>query len=174
VTWHFGPNGGTIPLPNYWNDDYWPRFVATGELANNGGGIIIGSQGSVVFGAISVSQPLSASTGQYKPVIWTPPETVRLIPDELDKSYKRPPKTLPRPFSHWADWVEAAKARKPAGAPFSYGGMLTELGAISIIALTQKGQTLYYDAKAARFKNSDHANTLLRRTSYRQGFGLTT
>ena len=67
VTWHYGPDGGTIPLPKYWKDDYWPRFVENGELANNGGGIIVGSKGAFVFGAISVSQPLSASTGQYKP-----------------------------------------------------------------------------------------------------------
>ena len=171
VTWHYGPDGGTIPLPKYWKDDYWPRFVSTGELANNGGGIIIGSQGAFVFGAISVSQPLSASTGQYKPVVWTPPETVRLIPDELDRSYKRPPKTLPRPYSHWADWVESAKAGKPAGAPFSYGGLLTELGLLANVAYRQKGQTLYYDGKAGRFTNSGEANSGLERI-YREGFRL--
>ena len=173
VTWHYGPDGGTIPLPKYWKEEYWPRFVETGELANNGGGIIIGSKGSVVFGAISVSQPLSASTGAYKPVIWTPPETVRLIPDELDKEYKRPPKTLPRPFSHWADWAESAKAGKTAGAPFSYGALMAEIGLIGNIACTQKGKTLYYDGKAGKFKNSEEANKLLRRT-YREGFALAT
>ena len=171
VTWHYGPDGGTIPLPKYWKEDYWPRFVATGELANNGGVIMVGSNGAIVFGAISVSQPLSASTGLYRPVIWTPEETTRLVPDELNRDYKRPARTLPRPFSHWADWVEAAKTNKPAGAPFAYGGLMTELGLLGNIACTQRGKILYYDGKAGRFKNSEEANTLFRR-SYRDGFAL--
>lgn len=173
VTWHCGPEGGAIPLPAYWKDEYWPRFVENGELADNGGVLMIGSQGAYIFGAISVSQPATAATGEYKPVIWTPAETCRLIPDELDKSYKRPPKTIPRVFSHWADWVESAKARKPAGTHFGYSSLLTELGLLGNIATTQKGKTLYYDGKAGRFQNNDQANGLLRR-AYREGFRLTT
>ncbi|HYK89868.1 MAG TPA: gfo/Idh/MocA family oxidoreductase, partial [Acidobacteriota bacterium] len=64
-------------------------------------------------------------------------------------------------------------ARKPAGAPFSYGGLLTELGLLGNIACTQKGKALHYDGKAGRFVNNEEANTLLRRT-YREGFELRT
>ena len=120
-----------------------------------------------------MSQPATAATGQYKPVIWTPAETCRLIPDELDKSYKRPSKTIPRVFSHWADWVEAAKARQPAAAPFTYGALLTELGELGIVATAINGKALYYDGKAGKFQNSDEANRLLKR-DYRAGFTLAT
>jgi hypothetical protein len=116
---------------------------------------------------------LTASTGEYKPVTWGTPTKVRMFPEELEKSYKQPNKTLPRPFNHWWDWLESAKARKPAGAPFSYGGLMTETALLGNIGYTQRGKVLYYDAKAGWFVNNEEANRLLR-VSYREGFPLPT
>ena len=165
VVWHYGPDSGAIPLPKGWRDN--------DILPPAGGGIFFGSKGSLVFGPIYASLPLTASTGAYKPVTWGTPTKVRMFPEELESSYKQPKKTLPRPFNHWSDWAESAKANKPAGAGFSYGGPMSETALIGNIAFTQKGKILNYDAKAGRFENNDEANKLLQ-GSYRNGWALPT
>jgi len=97
-----------------------------------------------------------------------------MFPEELEKSYKvKKPLHLPRPFNHWWDWLESAKARKPAGAPFSYGGLMSETAALGNIALLQAGRVLHYDPKAGLFLNNDEANKLLK-VPYREGFTLPT
>jgi len=163
IVWHYGPDSGDIPMPPGWD----PKE----KLPAAGGGIIFGSQGAIVFGPIYASLPLTASTGEYKPVTWGTPTKIRMFPPELERDYKQPPKTLPRPFNHWWDWLESAKARKPAGAGFSYGGLMTETALLGNIACTQKGKILYYDPKAGRFENNPEANQLLR-VSYRKGWEL--
>ena len=164
VIWHYGLDYGHIPLPKGW--------ATRDVLPPAGGGIFFGSQGAIVFGPIYASLPLAASTGAYKPVTWGTPTKIRMFPEELEKSYKvKKPLNLPRPFNHWWDWAESAKAGKPAGAPFSYGGLLSETSALGNIGFLQPGKVLNYDSKAGLFLNSDEANKLLK-ASYRQGFTL--
>jgi predicted dehydrogenase len=159
VYWHMG---GKFSPPKDW---------PAGEQFPGGGGVIVGSKGSIVFGALYASLPLSASTEGYKPVSWGTPGKICLIPEALDKEYKRPPKSLPRVRSHWVDWVESAKAGRPAGSNFDFGGILTGVGLLGNIACRQKGKVLYYDEKKGRFTNNDEANALLTR-KYRDGWKL--
>ena len=163
IVWHYGTESGAIPLPKGWK--------AGDKLYSAGGGILYGTKGSIVFGPIYASLPLTASSGEYKPVTWGTPTKIRMFPEELEKEYKQPKKTLPRPFNHWADWVDSVKAKKPAGAGFSYGGPMSETALLGNIAYTQKGKVLTYDAKAGLFVNNDEANKLLK-VSYRQGWEL--
>jgi predicted dehydrogenase len=163
VTWHYGNNTGSIPLPMGWKEG--------DTLPGAGGGIIYGSKGTIVFGPIYASLPRTASTGEYKPVTWGTPQKVKLYPEELDKSYKRPDPTLSRPFSHWMDWVECAKAGKPAGSHFAYGGALSIIGHMGNIACFHRGKILYYDAKKGKFTNSDDANKLFGRPN-REGWKM--
>ncbi len=164
VIWHYGVDYGHIPLPKGWKK--------TDTLPPAGGGIFYGSQGAIVFGPIYASLPLSASTQGYKPVTWGTPTKIRMFPEELEKSYKvKNPLNLPRPFNHWWDWAESAKAAKQAGAPFSYGGLLSETSALGNLGFLQPGKILNYDAKAGLFLNNDDANKALK-VSYRQGFTL--
>jgi len=163
VTWHYGENSGSIPLPMGWKEG--------DKLPVQGGGVLYGSKGSIVFGPIYASQPRSASSGAYKPVAWGTPDKLTLYPPELDKSYKRPDATLPRPFSHWMDWIEAAKSGRQAGSHFGYAGPMTQVALLGNIACLQKGKTLDYDAEKGRFKNNDAANHLFQR-AYREGWKL--
>jgi predicted dehydrogenase len=164
VIWHYGLDYGHVPLPKGW--------AARDVLPPAGGGIFFGSQGAIVFGPIYASLPLAASKGDYKPVTWGTPTKIRMFPEELEKSYKvKKPLNLPRPFNHWWDWAESAKAGKPAGAPFSYGGLLSETSSLGNIGFLQPGKVLTYDSKAGLFLNNDEANKALK-VSYRQGFTL--
>ncbi len=95
-----------------------------------------------------------------------------MFPQELEKTYKvKRPLNLPRPFNHWWDWCESAKAGKQAGAPFTYGGLLSETSALGNIGFLQPGRILQYDAKAGLFLNNDEANKMLK-VSYREGWAL--
>ena len=163
VTWHYGGNSGTIPPPLGWKAD--------DKLPSGGGGAIYGSKGTLVFGPIYASHPRSVQEGKYKPVEWGTPGKVQLYPAELDASYKRPDPTLPRPFSHWMDWIEAAKAGKQPGSHFGYGGMLSQMALLGNIASLQKGTILYYDGKKGEFKKNAEANQLFQR-AYRDGWNL--
>jgi len=169
VFWHYGQDSGHIPLPKGWN--------TKDDLPSAGGGILYGSQGAVVFGPIFASLPLTASTGAYKPVTWGTPTKIRYFPEELEKTYKvKKPLNLPRPFNHWADWLDSAKAGKPAGAGFSYGGLMTETALVGVIGFSQPGKLLRYDPAAGKFINNDEANAdrLMKRVAYRKGFELPT
>lgn len=63
--------------------------------------------------------------------------------------------------SHQQDWLNAVREGRPAGSPFDYGGRLTEIGLLGVIALRFPGRRLQYDEKAARFTDCDEANPLL-------------
>jgi hypothetical protein len=110
----------------------------------------------------------------YGPVYSSNPGAIKqvwLVPDDLDKSYVRPAKTLPRPESHWLEWAEAAKVGKQPSGNWTYGGLLTQICLLGNVAIRLKGQKLLYDAKTERFTNSHEANQLFART-YRKGWDL--
>ncbi|MGE5489126.1 MAG: Gfo/Idh/MocA family oxidoreductase [bacterium] len=168
VYYHYGLfNKDTIPRPPGWKE---------GEHNfNNIGGIMFGSQGAITFGALFASDPLVASTGGYQAnATWGVKEKIRLWPPELDAEFKRPDPTLPRPANHWADWVEAAKAGKPASSGVSYGGVMSEIALIGNGANAEPGKILEYDPKAGRFKNSEEANKMVLKRTYRPGWELPT
>jgi predicted dehydrogenase len=96
---------------------------------------------------------------------------VRLIPETAMKAYKRPEQKIPRAKEHHADWLQAIREGKKAGSDFSYGGPLTEIALLGVIALKMPGTKLQWDAPNMRFTNSDEANQHLN-PPYRQGWSL--
>jgi predicted dehydrogenase len=150
LTWH---GFRTPPLPQGWK---------SGEPLPEGGGILIGSKGTLVFGLMYRGQPQAAVPG-----------LVRLLPEDLDRSFERPAKTLARPKSHWLEWVDALKERQPASANFAYGAIGTEFALLGDIAIRHKGKILRFDAATGKFANSESANRMFQR-KYREGWTLPT
>jgi predicted dehydrogenase len=146
VTWY---GDATPPLPKGWN----PAVEFP-----NGGGVILGSKGSIVYGPVYNSLPGI-------------PKQVWLLPEELDKAYKRPEKTLPRPSNHWLEWIESAKAGTQPSANWSYGGALTQICLLGNIGIRHKGQLLRFDPKREKFTNSESANSMFERPN-RAGWAL--
>jgi len=160
VSWYLN-SPSRPPRPEGWKaDEKLPD--------ESGGGIIVGSKGSILFGKVFHGTNEKSTPG-----------LVRLYPDELDKSYKRPDMTIPRLKGegdlggHWTDWVESIKAGRPAGSPFDYGGILSKSAVLGNIALRNKGKMLRFDAKKEKFTNDDEANKLFQRP-YREGWKLPT
>jgi predicted dehydrogenase len=146
LTWY---GGDMPPIPKGW--DPAKQFP-------NGGGVILGSKGAIVYGPVYNSPPGKLTQ------VW-------LLPEELDSSYKRPAQTLPRPQNHWMEWIESAKAGKQPSADWLYGGSLTQVCLLGDIAIRHKGQMLQFDPKKVKFKNSSSANEMFEQPS-RSGWAL--
>jgi predicted dehydrogenase len=97
---------------------------------------------------------------------------LRIISEEKMKDYKQPEKTIPRvTTSHEGDWIRACKDGKPASSSFDYGGPLTEMALLGMIAIRLKDQRLKWDSKNLKFTNNEEANRLLHK-EYRKGWSL--
>jgi predicted dehydrogenase len=90
MTWHVG---NASVLPSYMKEDQLP----------SGGGMLVGTRGAILFGSIYMGKP-----GEIVP------GSVKLLPEELDRSYKRPAKTLAQPQKQLAGVDRMREVRKAA------------------------------------------------------------
>jgi predicted dehydrogenase len=95
----------------------------------------------------------------------------QIYPEARRKEFKPSPPRLPRVKGHAQDWLDAIRSGTKAGSDWSYGGPLTELGLLGVLALRFPGQELKYDGPTMRFTNSDQATKLLT-PKYREGWTL--
>jgi hypothetical protein len=96
---------------------------------------------------------------------------VRIIPETKMKAYQQPAKTIPRVSNHQKDWLEAIAKGTKAGSDFSYGGPLTEIALLGIIAMKLAGKKLEWDARQMRFTNCPEAEEFIN-PPYRAGWSL--
>jgi len=141
LVWYDG--NATIPKPPQLEDDRNPPGT---------GAVIIGDKGALMHG--------SHGGGG-----------VRLIPEKAMQEYEAPEPTIERVPGHHQDWINAMREGREAGSNFEYGGALTEIGLLGMIAIRMAGTKLEYDAEKARFTNSDEANAFIN-PAYRQGWSL--
>ena len=87
------------------------------------------------------------------------------------EAYKQPEKTIPRVKDHQQDWLQAIRNGTKAGSDFSYGGPLTEIALLGVIAIKMPGVKLEWDAQKMRFTNSLEANQFIN-PPYRKGWTL--
>ena len=73
--------------------------------------------------------------------------------------------------SHEKDWIRACKDGIPASSNFSYGGALTEMVLLGVLAIRVPNQRLEWDGPAMKFKDHDVANALIH-PPYRDGWTL--
>lgn len=82
----------------------------------------------------------------------------QIIPVEKDRAYQRPPQTIPRVKDHYEDWMRACKDGRPAGSGFEYGGPLTEVALLGVLAQRFTGQRLEWDSAELKITNHGEAN----------------
>ena len=132
------------PIPEEFND---------GEKFTLSGAMLVGDDGKIVHDSHGASG-------------------LRIISKEKMKNYKKPEKTIPRVnTSHEGDWIRACKDGNPASSSFDYGGPLTEMALLGMIAIRLKDQRLKWDSKNLKFTNNEEANRLLHK-EYRKGWSL--
>ncbi len=156
VAYEFPAKGSRGPVKLVWFDgeEKMPRppELEEGRDVPRTGAIVIGDQGKIMYGS-------HGAGGK------------RIIPEAKMKEYKLPPEKLPRVRNHHEDWLGAIKTGTRAGSDFDYGGPLTEIAQLGIIATKMLGQKLEWDGPNMRFTNCDEANQHLN-PPYRQGWTL--
>jgi predicted dehydrogenase len=156
VTFQFPARGKWGPVKLVWFDGAEkpprPKDLESGRNQPRTGGIVYGDKGTITYGSHGAGG-------------------VRIIPEPKMKAYERPDKTLPRVRGHHKDWLDAIKNNKNAGSNFDYGGPLTEIARLGIIATQMLGRKLEWDSRNMRFTNCDEANQLIN-PPYRKGWKL--
>ncbi len=142
VTLHWYSGTEPIPRPADLEEDRKP--VETGAF-------VLGDRGTIMYGSHGAGG-------------------VRIIPEEKMRAYQQPEKSLPRGLEHHRDWIDAIRNGTKAGSDFAdYGGPLTELAMLGVIAIKLPGTKLQWDTTNMRFTNCEEANQLVH-PPYREGW----
>jgi hypothetical protein len=79
---------------------------------------------------------------------------------------------IPRGTSgHEQDWVRACKDGKPASSTFDYGGPLTEMVLLGVLAMRLKDTLLEWDPVNLKVTNNSEADKYIRPV-FREGWEL--
>jgi hypothetical protein len=96
-------------------------------------------------------------------------ESLRLLPEEAMRSFKRPAKKYPRvkggPIQ---EWVEAIKNGTQPGANFEYASRLTEVVLLGNLAI-RLGKPIKWDSENLKVIGAPEADAMIRR-EYREGW----
>jgi len=156
IKFEFPAKGDRGPVTLYWysGEDHIPRprMLEEGRRHPQTGAVVYGTKGAITYGSHGAG-------------------SVRIIPEAAMRAYKLPEKKLPRGLEHHRDWLDAIKNGRQAGSNFDYGGPLTELAQLGIIAQRFLGTRLEWDGAKMRFTNCDEANAYIN-PPYRQGWAL--
>ncbi|MCC6796556.1 MAG: Gfo/Idh/MocA family oxidoreductase [Candidatus Hydrogenedentes bacterium] len=158
VRFRFPARGEMPPVDVTWYDGRLlppvPRDFGVEDKFDRNGAIIVGEKGTIVH--------KSHGAGG-----------LRLLPQGLAADYKQPDKTIPRvaAANHEMDWVRSCKDGKPASSTFEYGGALTEMALLGMLAIRMKDRRLEWDSANLRIANDDEANALVN-PPYREGWTL--
>jgi len=159
LTYQFPARGKMPPVKLVWTDGSYktprPKDLEKGRRIDASGAFIYGSKGQIKHGSHGASG-------------------MRIFPETKQKEYdpNRPAKTLRRVKNgHMGDWLRACKDGKPASSNFEYGGALTEMVLLGVVAMRFSGQKLEFDSKTMKFTNFPKANELLH-VKYRKGWSL--
>lgn len=156
ITFQFPAKGKRGPVKLLWYNSKReiprPADLEPGRKVPRTGAIVIGDKGKITYGSHGAGG-------------------VRIFPEAKMKAYKRPEPSIPRVKNHHEDWLQAIRNGGQAGSNFDYGGPLTELARLGIIAMLLPGRKLEWDGPNMRFTNSDEANRLIN-PPYRQGWTL--
>jgi len=157
ITFEFPAKGSRGPVKLIWHDGEF-TIPQPEELTKEGrkvvgiGAVLIGDKGKIMHG--------SHGAGGWG-----------IIPSSKAKDTKRPDESIPRikDGNHYMDWLNAVRENRPACSPFEYGGALSEIGLLAMIAIRHHGTRLEWNAPAMKFANHEAANAMLT-PAYRQGW----
>ncbi len=151
VRYAFPARGNRPPVKLTWYDGRllppMPPELEPGRSLPGSGALLVGDKGTILHGSHGA-------------------DGVRLIPETRMQQYERPPRTLRRVIEgHEGDWIRACKEGPngvPPCSPFEYGGALTEMVLLGVLAIRMKDQRLDWDSQNLTFTNNEEANALLR------------
>jgi predicted dehydrogenase len=148
------------PIDLHWYDGRLLPPIPTllpGDLKLGGNGaLIVGDKGVILHGSHGAGGAV-------------------LLPEARRAEYTDPKPYLERvkqqDGAHEQDWIRACKDGKPASSNFEYGGPLTEMVLIGVLAIRMKDQRLDWDGDNLKITNNEAANALVN-PPYRDGWSL--
>ncbi len=144
LMWYSGLDASRVPRPEELED---------GRDVPATGGVLLGEKGTIMHGSHGASNP-------------------KIVPESKMRAYKQPEPTIPRVGDPYKNFVTSIRTGKKASSDFAeYGGPLTEVALLGVIALEFPGRKLTWDAEAVRFTDCEEANRLLN-PPYREGWSL--
>jgi len=156
ITFEFAAKGKRGPITLLWHSGTkkipQAKELEPGRKPVETGAYVYGDKGVIMYGSHGAGG-------------------VRIIPEAAMKAYTQPEKTIPRVKEHHDDWLRAIREGRKAGSDFSYGGPLTEIAMLGVIALKMPGMKLEWDGPNGRFTNCEEANQYLD-PPYRAGWTL--
>ncbi|MHC4324806.1 MAG: Gfo/Idh/MocA family protein [Planctomycetota bacterium] len=156
ITFQFPAKGKRGPVKLLWHSGLReiprPDDLEEGRKVPRTGAIVIGDKGKIMHGSHGAGG-------------------VRIFPESKMKEYETPEPTIPRVRGHHQDWLQAIKNGGKPGSNFDYGGPLTEIARLGIIAMQIPGRKLEWDSENMKFTNCDEANRYINPPS-RQGWAL--
>ena len=158
VTYEFPARGEMPPVKLiWWDGGIFPQPHKDMPKGFNGNGaMLIGEKGIIKHGSHGANG-------------------ARIIPEEKMQAYKNSglaKKTIRRVSGHHQDWINACKGGDPASSNFNYGGPLTEMVLLGVIAMRNSGTKLLWDDGKMEFaKTKTTANKLIK-SQYYNGWTL--
>lgn len=156
ITFEFPARGNRGPITLHWYSGTEriprPEDMEPDDKPVRTGAVVLGDKGTIIYGSHGAGG-------------------VRIIPQAKMDAYKRPAKTIPRVKEHYQEFLQAIREGRKADSDFSYGGPLTEIAMLGVIAIKLAGTKLEWDAENARFTNSSEANQFIN-PPYRAGWTL--
>ena len=159
IRFEFPAKGDRGPVTLYWYSgadfDRKPRpeDLEEGRDLPQTGAVILGDKGAILHGSHGAGR-------------------VQIVPRARMEAYTQPEQTLPRVGSHHKDFLAAIREGRKAGSDFAeYGGPLTEIAMLGIIAMNFPNRKLTWDAEKVRFTDCEEANRYIR-PPCREGWSL--
>ncbi len=160
IRYEFPARGDMPPVKLTWFDGRLlpprPRDFEPGRRLPGNGALLVGDEGTILHGSHGAGG-------------------VRIIPETKMRAYQRPPQSLPRvkdgSGGHERDWVRACKDGKPPSSSFEYGGPLTEMVLLGVLAMRLKDTPLEWDGAKMKVTNNDEADQYIR-PAFREGWTL--
>ena len=123
VTYQFPAKGRRGPVTLTWYDGNKipprPADLEEGRDIPRTGAIVIGEKGTIIHGSHGAGG-------------------ARIVPDSKMRAYRQPAEKIPRVRGHHGDWLTSIRKGKQAGSSFEYGGALTELALLGLIAARRR------------------------------------
>jgi len=158
VTYEFAARDGMPPVKLTWYDGgiFPPPHKDMPKGFNGNGAILIGDKGIIKHGSHGA-------------------KGARIIPEEKMQAYIKsglPEKAIKRVPGHHQDWLNACKGGDPASSNFDYGGPLTEMVLLGVIAMRNSGTKLLWDNEKMKFTNKKTTANELIKPEYHNGWTL--
>ncbi len=159
ITYEFPAKGDRGPVKVIWHDGEYSipqpeELTKENRKVTGTGAVLIGDQGKIMHGSHGAGG-------------------CRIIPEAKMKDYKLPEQKIARiPGGHHQnDWLNAIRENRPAGSSFEYGGALSEIGLLGMVAIRRSGTRLEWDSANMKITNDAEANALLT-PEFREGWKI--